>query len=111
MRHPRHLPERAQHMRKHLTPSEAALWRELAGGKLGVRFVRQLVIGRFIVDFAAPVARLVVEVDGGYHAERAVADARRDRVLARAGYRVLRLEAELVMREMPEALRRVRDAL
>jgi len=43
--------------------------------------------------FYAPSVRLVVEVDGGYHARRASADARRDRKLERAGHRVLRIEA------------------
>jgi len=49
-----------------------------------------------------------VEVDGGYHSERVVADARRDRVLQRLGYRVLRLPAELVRYELPEAVAQVR---
>ena len=64
----------ARRMRRYPTPSEALLWRELRGGKLGVRFVRQAVIGRFIVDFFAPELRLVGEVDGGYHAQRKRAD-------------------------------------
>jgi very-short-patch-repair endonuclease len=47
-----------------------------AAGQLGVSFRRQVPLGnRFIVDFLAPVARLVVEVDGGYHARRREADA------------------------------------
>jgi very-short-patch-repair endonuclease len=65
------------------------------------------VLGRFIVDLLAAEVRLVVEVDGGYHAQRARADARRDRALGRAGYRVLRLEAELVMGDLDAAVARV----
>jgi len=45
----------------------------------------------FIADFYAPSARLVVEVDGAYHARRVTADARRDRKLTRAGHRIVRL--------------------
>jgi very-short-patch-repair endonuclease len=63
------------------------------------------------VDFVARAEKLVVEVDGKWHAQRRRADARRDRVLARLGYRVLRLEAELVMRNLPEAVARIRAAL
>src|SRR5690606_27964289 len=48
--------------------SEAALWRRLRGRRLGVQFRRQVVLGSFVVDFLAPSARLVVEVDGGWHA-------------------------------------------
>ena len=98
-------------MRSCLTWSEQALARALAGRTLGVAFRRQVVVGEFIVDFLAPSARLVVEVDGGYHGRRRRADARRDRVLQRLGYRVVRLDSELVVSELPEALRRIREAL
>jgi Protein of unknown function (DUF559) len=80
-------------MRVAPTPSEQRLWALLRAGQLGVWFRRQVPLGRFIADFAAVSARVVVEVDGGYHARRRAADARRDRALARLGYRVLRLEA------------------
>jgi len=50
-------------------------------------------------------------VDGGYHSERVRADARRDRALSRAGYRVLRLPAELVMRDLAAAVECVRRQL
>jgi very-short-patch-repair endonuclease len=99
-------------MWQHDWRSEAALWRHLSGKKLGVQFRRQVPLGgRFIADFVAPAARLVVEVDGASHAKRTTADARRDRVLARLGYGVVRLEAELVMREPLAAVARIRAAL
>jgi very-short-patch-repair endonuclease len=101
----------AAQLRSSLTPSEAALWRLIRGGRLGVWFCRQAVIGRFIVDFVAPSARLVVEVDGGYHATRRAADARRNRALARLGYRVLRLEAHLVLKHPEQAVALIRAAL
>jgi very-short-patch-repair endonuclease len=106
------MAQRAHAFRAQLTPSEQKLWAELRGGRLGVQFRRQVVVGsRFIADFLAPAARLIIEVDGGYHEQRQHADARRDRVLARLGYRVLRLEAALVMRSVPEAVVRIRAAL
>ncbi|MBK7584422.1 MAG: DUF559 domain-containing protein [Myxococcales bacterium] len=72
---------------------------------------RQVVIADFIADLVVPAAWLVIEVDGPFHARRALADARRDRELGRRGWRVLRLPAELVEREIEEALARVRAAL
>ena len=106
------LAARAQGMRSSPTWSEALLWRELSGKKLGAAFRRQVPIaGRFVVDFLAARERLIVEVDGGYHACRAAADARRDRSLLRLGYRVLRLDAALVVSELPVALRLIREAL
>jgi very-short-patch-repair endonuclease len=99
------LEARARELREHPTLSEARLWQELRGGRLGAAFRRQVVIGNYIVDFLAPESRLVVEVDGGYHIGRGTADARRDAVLRRAGYRVVRVAAEDVMRELPAVLR------
>ena len=90
---------RAHALRQQLTFSEQKLWQELRGSKLGVAFRRQVAIGRYIADFAAPSVRLVVEVDGGYHVARKAADKRRDRDLARLGWRVLRLEAGLVVHQ------------
>jgi very-short-patch-repair endonuclease len=94
------------------TVSEARLWSALRCRQLrGVAFRRQVVVARYIVDFLAPEARLIVEVDGGYHAGRARQDARRDRELTELGYRVLRLPAELVMHSLGEALGRIEAAL
>lgn len=100
-------------MRQEPTNSERLLWAELSGGKLGVWFRRQVVVGASIVDFMAPARKLVVEVDGGYHGDvrRQRADARRDMRLERAGYRVLRLPAELVLSNLPEAVRLIAAAL
>jgi len=99
-------------MRTAGTVSEQRLWLHLRSRQLGVSFKRQVPLGgRFIVDFLASSAKLAVEIDGPYHAHRAAPDASRDRALARLGYRVLRLEAELVVGSMPEALARIRDAL
>ena len=108
------LAERAHANRLTPTDSEQLLWqRALRCRGLGVEFRRQVVLAeRWIVDFLAPRQRLVVEVDGrAYHRRRRAADARRDRKLARLGYRVLRLDAELVERNLPEAVSRIRAAL
>jgi len=106
------LAARARLMRFEPSEAEALLWAELRGGRLGVAFRRQVpVCGRYVADFLAREARLVVEVDGGYHSRRTGADARRDEALRRAGYRVLRLPAELVLRELAVAVARVREAL
>ncbi len=96
---------RASQMRHAPTASEARLFEALRGGRIGVAFRRQVpLLGRFIADVLAPEVRLVVEVDGPYHARRTSADARRDRALQRAGYRVLRLDAQLVMLDLDAAV-------
>lgn len=77
-----------------------------------MQFRRQVIVGSHIVDFTAPAAALVVEVDGdGYHAGRVAADRCRDAKLRRAGYVVLRLSASLVERRLADAVALVRQAL
>jgi len=98
-------------MRALPSASERALWSALCRRQLGVQFRRQVVVGGFIADFAAPSARLVVEVDGGWHRGRERLDARRDRALARLGWRVVRVEAELVLGDLLAAVAAVRLAL
>jgi len=99
-------------MRYALTPSEQLLWSRLSGRKLGVVFRRQVpLLGRSIADFLAPSRRLVVEVDGAYHYERRRADTARDAVLERAGYRVLRFDAQMVALEIELVVARVRAEL
>jgi very-short-patch-repair endonuclease len=98
-------------MRFNQSPSEQRLWSAIRGRRLGVQFRRQVPLGRFIVDFFASEVGVAVEVDGGYHAERVKADARRDEVLRRMGYRVVRLEAELVFHQLEVAVARVAAAI
>jgi very-short-patch-repair endonuclease len=98
--------------RRGLTESEARLWAALSARKLGVQFRRQVPLaGRYVVDFCAPAARLVIEVDGGCHTRKRQADARRDAVLSALGYRVVRLAAELVIQELLVAVSVIRAAL
>jgi len=98
-------------MRAAPTLSEARLWEELRGSRLGVGFRRQGVVGDYIADFVAPSIRLIVEVDGGYHAERGRADARRDERLRRAGYRVLRVSAAAVLAQTAAVAEVIRGAV
>lgn len=105
---PHHRAAIAAHAAAHRaapTSTEAIFWQVLSGSKLGVSFRRQVPIGRYIADFLAPSRKLVVEVDGGVHGTpaRLRADARRDRYLARLGYRVVRLPAAMVQHRLVDA--------
>ena len=105
------LSRNARCMRRYPTPSELVLWQAIRGRRLGVRFVRQVPVGPYIVDFLAPRSMLVVEVDGGYHAERVGADRRRQRWLERQGDRIVRVAAALVLRDIGAAVRVIVGAL
>ncbi|HTA90604.1 MAG TPA: DUF559 domain-containing protein [Polyangiaceae bacterium] len=106
------LDQQARENRTVLTPPEALLWSALKGRQLGVRFRPQVPLGGcFIVDFLASSVGLVVEVDGEYHAQRQRSNQRRDDELERLGYRVVRVEAELVLRDLAAAVELIRAAL
>jgi very-short-patch-repair endonuclease len=106
------LTERTGAMRASQTSTEQLLWHRIRGCRLGIVFRRQVpLLGRFIADFLAPAQRLVIEVDGAYHREREHTDARRDAALERAGYRVVRIEASLVVSDVERALEQIRAAL
>jgi very-short-patch-repair endonuclease len=93
------------------TTSGHVLWQAIRGQRLGVAFRRQVVVGPYIVDSLAPRLRLVVEVDGGYHLTRRQADARRERWLVGAGYRVLRVDATSVLANLPRVLGLIAEAI
>jgi len=96
-----------------MTDAERKLWLALRDRRLaGFKFRRQVPVGPFIVDFLCYHARLVIEVDGGQHAE-STRDARRDQWLAANDFRVLRFwnndvltQTEVVLETVYEALHR-----
>ena len=81
---------RARTLRRDATDAERVLWRALRALKLPVRIRRQHPVGTYIADFAIPAYGLIVEIDGGQHADAAEADAQRTAALSAHGYRVIR---------------------
>ena len=103
--------DRARRLRLAGTEPEGRLWGRLRNRRLkGFKFVRQEPIGRYVVDFVCREARLIVEVDGGQHAE-SKRDAVRDAWLRSRNYRVLRFWNTDVMRTLPSALETILAAL
>ena len=82
------------------------MWNALRDRRFrGIKFRRQHVLHPFIVDFYAASLKLVVEVDGGYHAERVAEDAARDAELMRLhGARAIRFAAHLVQHDLGAVL-------
>lgn len=107
------LKDKARQLRKNLTDSEKVLWSRLRNKQLlGIQFYRQKPIGEYIVDFFAPKARLVVEVDGSQHtiSDHIEKDRIRDGYLTSLGLRVIRLNSREVLKEgdaVVEAIYRV----
>ena len=81
---------RARRLRKDATDAERTLWKALRELNLPLRIRRQHPIGIYIADFAIPAAKLVIEIDGGQHADAVESDANRTSALKDRGYRVIR---------------------
>jgi very-short-patch-repair endonuclease/DNA-directed RNA polymerase subunit RPC12/RpoP len=98
--------------RRRPSSAEALLWEELRDCRLeGFRFVREKEILGWFADFYCAAGRLVVEVDGREHRERRVEDNRRDEVMRAERYRVLRIPAVQVFRDLDGAVSRITLAL
>ena len=81
---------RARKLRADMTAAERKLWYALRDRRFaGFKFRRQVPVGPFIADFVCFQKRLVIEVDGGQHAE-SLQDRRRDRWFAANDFRILR---------------------
>jgi very-short-patch-repair endonuclease len=97
----------ARNLRSNLTDAERRLWQNIRGKQIrGVQFYRQKPIGPYIVDFYAPVMRLMVEVDGDSHYddEAVRADKRRTLFLNRQGLKVIRFTNIDVMQNLAAVL-------
>ena len=100
----------ARRLRAESTDAERKLWSLLRGEQLnGLQFRRQHPIGGYSVDFVCLKANLVIELDGGQHADPAglAHDARRTRRLEELGLRVLRVPDDEMLKDPDAVLRTI----
>jgi len=99
----------AKSLRKSQTQAEHLLWRNLRARQLdGVKFRRQVPVGNYIVDFVSFEKKIVIELDGGQHAETTARDAARDAWLQGRGYKVLRFWDNEIFQNMEGVLEVIR---
>ena len=103
----------AQQLRKSSTDAESRLWLHLKNRNLaGFKFRRQHPIPPYIVDFVCLDEQLIVELDGGQHAEQTVRDIERTAFLETKGFRVIRFWNDVVLTQtetvLEEILRQLR---
>ena len=89
--HNKNLKTFSQSLRRNMTKEERKLWYEFLK-QLSPQFYRQKVIGKYIVDFYCPTARLIIELDGSQHYESdgEKRDTERDEFFRSLGITVMR---------------------
>jgi len=79
-------------MRREPTECERKFWSRVRDRRLGGhKFKRQMLIGGYIADFVCVERKLIVELDGGQHADNKEYDEKRDAFLRSRGFRVIRI--------------------
>lgn len=104
----------ARNLRRCQTDTEQKLWSHLRRDQLGVRFYRQRPLGPYILDFYAPKAKLVVELDGSQHVDdpaQRLKDTQRDAWLHAQGIRVLRFDDRQALIETEAVLEMIFQAV
>lgn len=103
------LKENARKNRQQMTLAETVLWNELRGNGLGVKFLRQHIIGDYIVDFVCKQTGLIIEVDGGYHStpEQQQLDDLRTDFLHSQGFHVIRFTNDEVLYDTERVLEEI----
>ncbi|MBE6332553.1 MAG: DUF559 domain-containing protein [Bacteroidales bacterium] len=107
------LKEFARDNRKNATLAEMQLWKFLKDGDIGTKVLRQHIVGDYIVDFLLPYYNLVIEVDGGYHAERDQHedDMVRSEALNGLGLYVIRFTNEQVLFEADDVCLKIKEII
>ena len=102
----------AKALRSNQTEAEARLWHHLRAHRfMDLKFKRQKPVGCYIADFVCWERRLIIELDGGQHAEQVAYDRRRDAWLRSEGYTVLRFWNNDVMQQLEGVLEQIRCAV
>jgi very-short-patch-repair endonuclease len=110
LQYSRHLKKYSRRLRKEMTEAERVLWSRIRGRQLrGLQVYRQKPIGRFVVDFYCPKAKLVIELDGGQHytEELRAKDETRDRYMMTQGLKTLRFSDKEVFENLTGVLEEI----
>ena len=103
---------RARQMRKQSTDAERLLWSKLRDRRMmNCKFRRQYPMGRYIVDFVCRKHNLIIEIDGGHHADQQDYDAVRSEWLRSQGFNVLRYWDTDVLTRLESVLELIGEAL
>lgn len=95
----------AKEQRKSGTDAEKVLWFNIRNNRLnGIKFKRQVPIGKYIVDFLCVRKKLIIELDGSQHIDNEEYDNVRTDYLSQKGYTVLRFYDDEVLKDISTVL-------
>ena len=111
-KHNKKLVAAARVLRKEMTKEERHLWYDFLRQHT-MRFSRQKVLGRYVVDFYCAEAKLVIELDGSQHYEENALqkDAERTKFLEEFGLQVIRIPNNEVQRNFEGVCMYIDDAI
>ena len=105
------LKEHSRQHRKDSTEAEDILWQHLRNSNIGYKIRRQHAIGTYIADFICLQKGLIIEVDGGYHADIQDNDEARTEVLNELGFKIIRFSNEEIILNSARITRDIKDRL
>lgn len=107
------LKQYAAYNRAHPTEAEIVLWQQIRGKQCGCKFLRQYIIGDYIVDFVCLSKQLVIELDGAYHYQgiQPALDAQRQAVLEQMGFRVIRFTNNEILCQTDQIIAQIKALL
>ena len=106
------IKQKAKQLRVNSTDAEYRLWRQIRNRQLeGWKFRRQLPFDNYIADFVCAELKLIIEIDGGQHAEARLYDEERTEHLQSKGYQVVRFWNNEVLGNTEGVLERIAEIL
>ncbi len=104
--------DKARALRAQMTDAETLMWQQLRGRRFqGFKFRRQRPLGPYILDFVCLEAGLVIEIDGGQHAEQLAYDQARTALIESHQLTVIRFWNHEVMNDTAAVLENIWQTL
>ena len=101
-------------LRNNLTPAEATLWKNIKSKQTcNTQWRRQFSIGKYILDFYCPKAKLAIELDGKEHytIEGDIYDYDRDNFISTKGIKILRYENRVIWESLEHVIEEINKEL
>lgn len=109
-----HLQTLQRKLRNNMSQPEKRLWYFIRNEQLGIKFRRQYVIGKYILDFYSPECKLCIELDGDSHYKDEMArqkDLERDKSLISKNIKILRFTNINIKENLDGVINIIKEAI